>query len=80
MCPITKKSLSNSVPCAVLRTTGHVIAADLVAIIKKDMLHPLTGDKLKDKDIIPLQRGGTGFAGSGVELNAQKYNPAMRAF
>lgn len=25
-------------------------------LIKKDWLHPLTGDKLTEKDIIPLQR------------------------
>lgn len=25
-------------------------------IIKKDWLHPLTGEKLTEKDIIPLQR------------------------
>jgi len=25
-------------------------------IIKKDWIHPLTGDKLTEKDIIPLQR------------------------
>lgn len=25
-------------------------------LIKKDWLHPLTGEKLTDKDIIPLQR------------------------
>lgn len=25
-------------------------------LIKKDMLHPLTNAKLKEKDIIPLQR------------------------
>lgn len=80
MCPVSKKNLSNSVPTAVLRTSGHVIAADMVEIIKRDMLHPITGEKLKEKDIIMMQRGGTGFAGSGVELNAKKYNPAMRAF
>lgn len=25
-------------------------------IIKKDMIHPLTNQKLKEKDIIPMQR------------------------
>lgn len=28
----------------------------LEKLIKKDWLHPLTGDKLTEKDIIPLQR------------------------
>ena len=30
--------------------------------------------------ILGRQRGGTGFAGSGVRLEATKYNPAMRSY
>lgn len=57
MCPITFRLLSNSVPCAVIRTTGHVICVEAVEkIIKKDWIHPLTNDKLEEKDIIYLQR------------------------
>ena len=47
-------------------------------LIRKDMLCPFTGEKLKDSDIIPIQRGGTGFVGSGVELSAKKDGPAMQ--
>ncbi|CAB1341314.1 unnamed protein product [Coregonus sp. 'balchen'] len=46
-------------------------------LIRKDMTDPITGDKLTEKDIIPLQRGGTGFAGSGVGLKAKEARPVM---
>lgn len=36
---------------------GHVVTLDCVEkLVKKDMLHPITGAKLTDKDIIVLQR------------------------
>jgi hypothetical protein len=36
---------------------GDVVTMECVEkIIKKDWSHPLTGDKLKEQDIIPLQR------------------------
>ncbi|XP_062527899.1 nitric oxide synthase-interacting protein homolog isoform X2 [Bombyx mori] len=43
MCPVTHDILSNAVPCAVIRTSGHVVTMECVEkIIKKDWLHPLT--------------------------------------
>ena len=78
-CAVTHDALGNSVPCAVLRNTGNVVTMDCVEkLIKKDMMCPFTGERLKESDIIPIQRGGTGFAGSGVELNAKKDGPAMQ--
>lgn len=78
-CAVTHDALGNAVPCAVLRNTGNVVTMDCVEnLIKKDMLCPFTGEKLKGSDIIAIQRGGTGFAGSGVELNAKKDGPAMQ--
>lgn len=78
-CAVTHDALGNSVPCAVLRNTGNVVTMDCVdMLIKKDMMCPFTGKRLKERDIIPIQRGGTGFAGSGVELNAKKDGPAMQ--
>ncbi|XP_045487843.1 nitric oxide synthase-interacting protein homolog [Pieris rapae] len=80
MCPITHDILSNAVPCAVIRTTGHVVTMECVEkIIKKDWLHPLTGDKLKEKDIIPLQRGGTGYALTNDNLEAKNERPVLQA-
>lgn len=61
VCAVTGDLLGNSVPCAVLRTSGAVVTMDCVnKLIKLDMIDPLTGAKLTDDDIIPMQRGGTG--------------------
>lgn len=79
-CAVTGDTLGNSVPCAVLRNTGNVVTMDCVEkLIKKDMLCPFTGAKLREKDIVAMQRGGTGFAASGVTLEAKKSGPAMQA-
>lgn len=48
-------------------------------IIKKDWLHPLTGDKLKEKDIIPLERGGTGYAFTNDNLQGKNERPVLQA-
>ncbi|KAG9329475.1 hypothetical protein JZ751_004520 [Albula glossodonta] len=79
VCAVTKDTLGNSVPCAVLRPSGAVVTMECVErLIRKDMTDPVTGDKLTEKDIIPLQRGGTGFAGSGVGLSAKEARPVMQ--
>lgn len=79
-CAVTHDTLGNSVPCAVLKNTGNVVTMDCIEkLIKKDMLCPFTGAKLKDNDIILLQRGGTGFAASGVQLEAKKAGPVLQA-
>uniref|UniRef100_A0A1A9V5R3 Nitric oxide synthase-interacting protein homolog n=1 Tax=Glossina austeni TaxID=7395 RepID=A0A1A9V5R3_GLOAU len=80
MCPVTHDVLSNAVPCAVLRTTGDVVTMECVEkLIKKDMIHPLNNEKLKDKDIIPLQRGGTGYALTNAGLEAKEKRPMLQA-
>ncbi|XP_013140671.1 PREDICTED: nitric oxide synthase-interacting protein homolog [Papilio polytes] len=80
MCPVTHDILSNAVPCAIIRTTGHVVTMECVEkIIKKDWLHPLTGDKLKEKDIIPMQRGGTGYALTNQNLEGKNERPVLQA-
>lgn len=75
MCAVTHDILSNSVPCAVLRTTGDVVTMECVEkIIKKDWIHPLTSEKITEKDIIPLQRGGTGYSTTNNEELKAKHN------
>ncbi|KAM4531531.1 nitric oxide synthase-interacting protein isoform 1-T4 [Odontesthes bonariensis] len=79
VCAVTRDVLGNSVPCSVLRPSGSVVTQECVEkLIKKDLTDPVTGDKLTDKDIIPLQRGGTGFAASGVDLSAKEARPVMQ--
>lgn len=72
MCPITHDILSNSVPCAVIKTTGDVITMECVEkIIKKDWINPLDSTKLTEADIIPLQRGGTGYSAVNDSLEGK---------
>ena len=79
MCAITHDALGNSIPCAVLRPTGDVVTMECVekVIRKNGMRHPNTGETLREKDIIPLVRGGTGFASTNKDLDAKKYTPVM---
>ncbi|ESO12630.1 hypothetical protein HELRODRAFT_159202 [Helobdella robusta] len=80
VCPVTNDILGNSVPCAVLRTSGSVVTMECVEkIIRKDMIDPINGKKMKEKDIIPLHRGATGFSGTGVNLKAEKEGAVMTA-
>ena len=60
-----------------LKPTGDVVTVECVEkIIKKDMTHPLTGQKLEEDDIIYLQRGGTGYANANDQLKASRYRPS----
>ncbi|XP_078053633.1 nitric oxide synthase-interacting protein homolog [Augochlora pura] len=80
MCPITHDILSNSVPCAVIRTTGDVITVECVEkIIKRDWINPLDSTKLTEADIIPLQRGGTGYAAVNDRLEGKHERPVLQA-
>lgn len=79
VCAVTNDVLGNSVPAAVLATSGCVVTMECVEkLIKKDMLDPINGKHMKDKDIIQLQMG-TGFSASGTALEAKKEGAAMQA-
>ncbi|CAF0888185.1 unnamed protein product [Didymodactylos carnosus] len=78
VCAVTGDVLGNSVPCAVLRTSGSVVTMDCInKLIKKDMLDPINGSRLTERDIILLQ-GGTGYSASGAQLDAKLPGPAMQ--
>lgn len=78
MCAVTSDVLTNSIPMAVIRTTGDVVTMECVEkLIKKDWIHPLTNEKLTEKDIISLQRGGTGFSSTN-NVEAKSYRPALQ--
>ncbi|XP_063400735.1 nitric oxide synthase-interacting protein-like [Mytilus trossulus] len=80
VCAVTNDVLGNSVPCAVLKTSGSVVTMECVEkLIKKDMLDPINGKKMTDKDILPLQRGSSGYSASGHTLEGKKYGPSVMA-
>ncbi|XP_012218214.1 nitric oxide synthase-interacting protein homolog [Linepithema humile] len=79
MCPVTHDVLGNSVPCAVIKTTGDVITMECVEkLIKKDWINPLDNSKLTPQDIIPLQRGGTGYASVNDSLEGRHERPVLQ--
>ncbi|XP_037087319.1 nitric oxide synthase-interacting protein-like [Pollicipes pollicipes] len=79
MCRVTHDILGNTVPAAVLRPTGDVVTMECVEkLIRKDMRHPVTGELLTEADIIPLQMGGTGFAGTNDQLSTSGARPVMQ--
>ncbi|KAK0180656.1 hypothetical protein PV327_003019 [Microctonus hyperodae] len=80
MCPITHDILANSVPCAVIKTTGDVVTMECVEkLIKKDWINPLDNSKITEADIIPLQRGGTGYAAVNDNLEGKHARPVLQA-
>ncbi|KAH0535858.1 nitric oxide synthase-interacting protein homolog [Cotesia glomerata] len=80
MCPITHDILGNSVPCAVIKTTGDVVTMECVEkLIKKDWINPLDSSKISESDIITLQRGGTGYAAVNDNLEGKHERPVLQA-
>jgi len=79
ICAVTRDVLSNTIPCAVLRPTGDVVTMTCVEkFVKKDWTCPISGKKLKPKDVIELQRGGTGYSAVGKEdLKGKAYGPTL---
>ena len=63
--------------CRLLKLSFQVTQECVEKIIRKDMRHPLTGQSLKEKDIIKLQRGATGFSAANDNLVAEKAGAAM---
>lgn len=58
--------------------SGHVVTMDCVErIIKKDWIDPTNGAKMTESDIIPLSRGGTGFAAVNDKLKAKLARPVL---
>jgi nitric oxide synthase-interacting protein len=76
LCAVTKKAITHQ-QAVLLRPSGQVLLESCVKdMIIPTMTCPISGLKLRNKDIIKLQSGGTSFsAHSNVE--AKKYRPTM---
>lgn len=83
MCAVTRDALSNTSTCVVLKPSGAVITLDCYEnLVKKDMVDPTNGNKLREKDVIILKRGSTGYIGAahtGEELVARKKGAVIMA-
>lgn len=73
MDPITKDTLTNVSRLVVLKPTGHVMLEDTYKKCVKPDGH-YDGMKVRDKDVITLKTGGTGFAArDGDKVEAKKH-------
>jgi len=75
-CPISHDVLTQTTEMAVLRPSGLVVSMDSVRrLVLPEMKDPLSGEALRPEDIVPLQRGGTGFAHTNQQLMAKMHRP-----
>ncbi|KAG3081458.1 hypothetical protein PI124_g18892 [Phytophthora idaei] len=76
LCAVTKKEISHH-RAVLLRPSGQVILEScLKDMVLPTMTCPITGLKLRKKDIVHLQAGGTGFSAHST-VEAKKYRPTM---
>lgn len=76
LCAVTKKEITHH-QAVLLRPSGLVVLESCVKdMVLPTMTCPVTGLKLRKKDIVKLQAGGTGFSAHS-EVEAKKYRPSM---
>ena len=76
LCAVSHKTITTQ-PTIALKNTGHVMLQSVYEeLAKPTMTCPITGRKFKEKDVLVLARGRSGFAASG-EVVAKKYNPTL---
>jgi len=76
-CPTCRKTLSKGMKTIALSKCGHVCCAPCFEKTKSSGVCFLCGEKFKDKDVIKIQSGGTGYAAnSGDNLIAKKVTPS----
>jgi nitric oxide synthase-interacting protein len=71
ICPVTMKTFTNTTPIVILKPTGEAVSLEAYdRVIKKEGSY--NGKKINPKkDIIRLERGGTGFAASGTQVESK---------
>ena len=76
LCSVSHKRITTQ-PAVVIRNSGQVMLKSVFdELAKPSMTCPITGKKFKDKDVITLIKGKSGFAASG-NVEAKKYNPTL---
>ncbi|KAH7463907.1 hypothetical protein PRIC1_006394 [Phytophthora ramorum] len=76
LCAVTKKEVAHR-RAVLLRPSGQVLLESCVKdMVLPTLTCPVTGLKLRKKDIVQLQAGGTGFSAHST-VEAKKYRPTM---
>ncbi len=76
LCSVSQKRITTQDAVAI-KSSGQVMLKSVFdELAKPTMTCPVTGKKFKDKDVITLVKGKSGFAASG-NVEAKKYNPTL---
>lgn len=76
MCAVSLKTITTQ-PAVVIKNTGQVMLASVYEdLAKPTMVCPVTDRKFRDKDVLYLVKGRSGYAASGTVV-AQKYAPTL---
>lgn len=76
LCAVTKKEITHH-QAVLLRPSGLVVLESCVKdMVLPTMTCPITGLKLRKKDIVKLQSGGSSFSAHST-VEAKKYRPSM---
>lgn len=79
MCPSCRKILKNSTRSILFGKCGHVYCEHCVKkFVAKSRQCMRCSKSIKDKDFIPLEVGGTGFASHGAQVEATKVRIAYQ--
>ncbi|KAJ3682759.1 hypothetical protein LUZ60_012986 [Juncus effusus] len=74
ICPSCKVTLTNTISLTVVNTCGHVFCKKCGhKFVKKDRVCLKCNKECKEKNLVDLEKGGTGFAGHGDKLEAKDF-------
>ncbi|MQL87176.1 hypothetical protein Taro_019716 [Colocasia esculenta] len=74
ICPSCKATLTNTMSLVAVSTCGHVFCKKCAGkFVAADRLCLACNRECKEKHLVPLQKGGTGFAGHGDHLEATDF-------
>lgn len=76
VCAVSQKTITTQ-PTIAIKNTGQVMLKSVYEeLALPTMTCPITGRKFKEKDVLELVQGRSGYAASG-EVVAKKYNPTL---
>jgi nitric oxide synthase-interacting protein len=79
ICAVSHKAITTQ-PIVLIKKTGVVMLKDVYETVVKtktgDMVCPISGRKIKEKDVMELKKASSGFSASG-QVVATSYTPTM---
>jgi len=73
---VSHKTITTQPTIAIAKTGQVMLKSVYKELAEPDMTCPITGKKFKQKDVLELVKGKSGYAASG-ETVARKYNPTL---